>query len=466
MYYKLNENFRLRGWEKLPYALWERPYNRVHFLNKEYFQTLTLCNGLVDFEGIFANSRNREIAAELQKKGVICACEFGDETLGIQEYRLYENRYIGTVHWSITGKCNYKCKHCYMSAPDAKLGELSHEACMQLISQMADCGVQNVSLTGGEPLVRKDFYELLDALVEREINVTALYSNGKLVTEKLLDELEKRGLHPVIDMSFDGVGCHDWLRGVSGAEKEADRAFSLCAQRGFQTRSELCLHKKNKHVFRDSIKHLAALNVSSVKVNPVSNTESWEKYDKDYSFSTEEVFDLYLEYIPQYFEDGMPMGIMLGGLFMCRKGSKKYTIPARKFGGEKELCESATVCGHARHVLYLSPEGRMLPCMGLSSMELQQNYPLATEIGLQKGLRDSNYMSLIDTKIPEYFAKNEECAKCEHRYFCAAGCRASALANGQKDIMGKDAAACLVFKGGYAQRVEQAAKLGMEKINL
>lgn len=466
MYYKLTKNFRLRGWDKLPYALWERPSNQVHFLNKAYFETLTMCNGLVDFDSVFANDENRTIAAELQKKGVLSVCEFGDEPLKIQEYRLHQNRYIGTVHWSVTGKCNYKCKHCYMSAPDAKLGELSHETCMALIAQMAACGVQNVSLTGGEPLVRKDFYALLDALVEKEINVTALYSNGKLVTPELLDALETRGLKPVIDMSFDGVGCHDWLRGVPGAEKAVDRAFALCAQRGFTTRSELCLHQKNKHVFRESLNHLADLNVFSVKVNPVSITESWEKYDKDYSLSVKETLEVYLDYIPRYFEDGMPIGVMLGGLFMCRKGSEKYAIPVRKFGGDKERCESATVCGHARHVLYLSPEGRMLPCMGLSSMDIQQHYPLATEIGLQKGLTDSTYLSLIDTKTPEYFAKNEECARCEYRYDCAGGCRASALMNGSTNIMGKDSAACLIFKGGYIQRVEQAVKQGMGRNQL
>ncbi|WP_289466325.1 radical SAM protein, partial [Klebsiella pneumoniae] len=72
-------------------------------------------------------------------------------------------RYIRTAHWSITGRCNYRCKHCYMSAPDAKLGELSHETIMSIVQQLIDCGIYQVSLTGGEPLVRKDFMEIVDA---------------------------------------------------------------------------------------------------------------------------------------------------------------------------------------------------------------------------------------------------------------------------------------------------------------
>lgn len=451
MYYILNQAFRLRGWQKLPFALLERPSNRVHFLNKPYFETVSMCNGYIDFDTFFASDTHRQIAEDLLKKGVIRTCEFGEELLPAQEYKLHDNRYIRTAHWSITGKCNYRCKHCYMSAPNAKLGELSHEQCVSLIDQMAECGIQSVSLTGGEPLVRKDFYELLDLLLKYEINVDTIYSNGKLVTEQFLDELEARNQKPVIDMSFDGVGFHDWLRGVPNAEYEVNRAFELCAKRGFTTRSELCLHKKNSHVFRESINHLGKLGVSSVKVNPVANTDSWEQYNEDYSISIHETLEIYMDYIPHYFEDGMPIGIMLGGLFMCSKGSEHYAIPAMKFNGNKEHCESQTVCGHARHVMYLSPEGRMLPCMALSSSDVQLDYPLATEIGLKKGLTDSTYLSLIDTKISQYFEHNPSCNECEHKYFCAGGCRASALLDGNNDIMGKDPMFCIIHNGGYIQ---------------
>ena len=65
---------------------------------------------------------------------------------------------------SITGRCNYRCKHCYLSAPSAKLGELPHETMLEIIEQLAACGVQQVSLTGGEPLVRGDWWQLVDAL--------------------------------------------------------------------------------------------------------------------------------------------------------------------------------------------------------------------------------------------------------------------------------------------------------------
>lgn len=57
----------------------------------------------------------------------------------------------------------------------------------------------------------------------------------------LLDALEARGIRPEFNMSFDGVGTHDWLRGIDGAERDVERAFLLCRERGFPTGAEMRL---------------------------------------------------------------------------------------------------------------------------------------------------------------------------------------------------------------------------------
>ena len=69
----------------------------------------------------------------------------------------------GGMRWRCM-RCNFRCRHCYMSAPHAKLGELSHDVLMQVVEQIAACGIPAVSLTGGEPLLRKVFFEIVDAL--------------------------------------------------------------------------------------------------------------------------------------------------------------------------------------------------------------------------------------------------------------------------------------------------------------
>lgn len=114
-----------------------------------------------------------------------------------------------------------------MSAPEGKYGELSHEQCVNIIEQLSAAGIAQVSLTGGEPLVRRNFLDIVDALLAKKIAVRQICSNGALVNDQLLDQLARRGIRPEFSVSFDGVGCHDWLCGIASAEKSAIDALKL-----------------------------------------------------------------------------------------------------------------------------------------------------------------------------------------------------------------------------------------------
>lgn len=465
MFYTLHEDIVLRGWDKLPYALVRRPENEVLFLNGPMYDAVSLCDGKVDCDLPFIPEQTREAVRGLARDGIVVASERPGALTEDQKYQRHGNRYIRTVHWSITGRCNYRCKHCYMSAPEAKLGELDHRTVTDIARQIGKAGVQEVSLTGGEPLVRKDFLEIVDALLEQRIHITQFYSNGKLVTAGLLEALDRRGIHPEFNLSYDGdEGWHDWLRGIPDAGRIALDAFDLCHDMGFPTGAELCLHQGNRHLLRKSVNTLANHHCAHLKTNPVSMTDLWASYDKDYSLTTEELYDIYLDYIPRFFEDGMPLTLMLGGFFYCRKGSRDWLIPS--LHADESLGDRRTVCGHARNVLYLSPEGRMLPCFSLSAYDIQREFPLISELGLEAGLSDSSYLRLIDTRIEEYFRQNPACAACPYRDACGGACRAGALGarGGTGDLMGPDPSACLMFKGGYPDRIRQAAEEGLRLV--
>ena len=456
MYYRLKDNFILRGYDKLPYVLINLNNGYADFMNADTMNAIDLCDGSIDLSLPFIPAKTLEVIAKIKKAGVIEPCEAGQGLKENQKYRKYPSRYIRQAHWSITGKCNYRCRHCYMSAPDAKLGELSHDDIMSIIQQLGDCGVMSVSLTGGEPLVRSDFLEIVDALLERDIYIREIYSNGALVNEKLLKELDARNIHPVFDMSYDGEGWHDWLRGIKGAEEIVNRAFALCRDMGFPTHSEMCLHQFNKYTLRDSVKHLGSLGVSSMKVNPVADVGAWHENGYGKSISFKELYQLYLDYIPKYYEDGMPTGIMLGGFFTANPiEPDSFYIPAYKpMCKPSEMC----MCGHARHVMYISPESRTLPCMALSGMKIQDNYPLITEKGLQECITDSSYMKLIDTRASEYFSLHEDCKKCKYSLRCYGGCRADALTVNEDDIMGKAPGSCELYRGGWVAKIIAAVK--------
>ena len=452
MFYKLHEKLLLRGWQKLPNAVVEQGVGRPVFITAREMDALKLCNGMIDVDLPLVPQELRDLVKLAAERGWVAPCERGDAIRPEQAYKCYPSRYIRTAHWSITGHCNYRCKHCYMSAPDAKYGELSHEQVMSIVQQLIDCGVMEVSLTGGEPLVRKDFMEIVDALLAGGIRITTIYSNGKLVTDKLLDALDARGIHPEFNMSFDGVeGWHDWLRGIPGAGKIAEDAFLRCKEKGFPTGAEMCIHQGNKHLLRQTINRLAELGCRSLKTTPISNVGAWKEGGYGESITIDELYRLYLDYIPKYYEDGMPLSLQLGGFFLASpKKPEEYDIPSLKNCSDPA---KTCVCGHARMVMYISAEGRALPCMALSGMDIQEEFPLIPEIGLAGCLTDSRYMRLIDTRATEVLKHNPECSTCEYALQCLAGCRASALEFDSKDILAPDKAACAIFKGGWVEKI-------------
>ena len=466
MFHKLKPDYMLRGWKLLPTGVINRETRAYKFLPTKKFAVLKLCNGQNDSDGILFDDEQRKIIDELLAGGLIEANDTPSPLEAVQEYKFYDNRFMKSAHWSITGKCNCKCRHCYMSAPQHKVEEFSHEQCMEIISQMAACGVQTISLSGGEALVRKDFWEIVDALTAADIKITAIFSNGLLLNEKFFAELERRNLRPEFQVSFDGVnGCHDWLRGVEGAEKFAIRAIKLLQEKNLSVTVAIDLHRGNLFAFRDTVKILANLGVNYLRVAPIlENGEALGMSDK--ILSTEEFFNFAIEYIPQYIADGAPVPISLSGVFEGINPSE-YRIPIAKASEDANI-ERNCVCGSVRNSIHIDFNGFVMPCpsMGFNDAGMKHFSPIFDK-PLKELLNEGDYMKLINTRLEDYFKANPTCAACEYKNRCASGCRGHAMANnGDGDILGIDKDTCKFFKGGYYDRViEVADSLNLKRVD-
>lgn len=457
MNYKLKEDIYLRGWELLPTGLVRRHSRKVAFLPPAVYRALRKALDGISPDSVLFSPKEQRALKDLVKAGILEESEAPVPLTEQQKYRVYPNRYLYAVHWAITGRCNARCRHCYMSAPtrmDAPQGdEFSHEDCMEIVRQMEAAGVRTVTLTGGEALVRQDFFEIVDALLAAGILVTTVMSNGLLVNEKILGEFEQRGIKPEFSISFDGVGWHDWLRGVAGAEKAAERAFSLCRERGFATSAEYCLHRGNLGALRESVKFLASLGVSSLKVNRLS-LEGEAAGIADYAISCEEEYQAYLDYIPQFYEDGKPLDLMLSGFFYYHDGKHRSGSVKNR---EEQDCGDYCLCGHARNYMYITPEGFMVPCIPMGSSEGgKRHFPNIHETTIAAALRDSRYMGFIDTRLRDYFAHNPGCAVCQYKNRCAGGCRGHVAAEGGgDDLLARDEDTCRFFCDGWYDKLNE-----------
>ncbi len=461
MIYKLKRNYILRGWDKKAWVLVHRPENSYRTLTQTEFQTLLLCDGNTNLEADYVTDDIRKVLKQLEKESIVEPMESASSLEEDQNYHYYDNRFVRSAFWSVTGKCNYRCRHCYMDAPEGALGELSHEQAMELIDQMAQCGILRVNLSGGEPFVRKDFWPLVDRILSHNITISQVYTNGWLLTDAVLDEFEKRKLKPEFSISFDGVGWHDWMRGISGAEEAAIRALKLCIKRGFPTNVEMCIHKGNQDTLRETVSLLSDIGVPALKTSNVMQTELWRKNSEGNAMDIREYIEAMIRYIPYFYQDGMPMNVTLSSVINLKRGSRDYEVIPIKHNGE-ESSTAHYLCGAARYAGYITPEGRLLPCMPMTACKEQELFPLVQDIGLKKGLSDSFYMDIVDSRIRDLLAVNSKCAACAHKYQCGGGCRAIALEQ-TGNLMGCDGNYCILWNEGYVERIQETAEVAIAK---
>jgi len=122
--------------------------------------------------------------------------------------------------WEITLACNLACGHCGSRAGDAREHELSTAEAFNLIAQMAECGIGEVTLIGGEAFLRKDWLELA-AEINRKGMVATLTTGGYGVSLETAKRMRDAGIARV-SVSIDGLEeTHDFQRGKKGSWKSA-----------------------------------------------------------------------------------------------------------------------------------------------------------------------------------------------------------------------------------------------------
>ena len=455
MLYRLKKDYILRGWEKMPWVLVQRPDNEIHKLKQDEFQTLLLCDGETELDNNLMDDKLFGVLHQCEEKGYIEAIEKPASLENEQYYNYYNNRYVKSVFWSVTGKCNYRCRHCYVDGPDGKMGELSTAQALDLIDQMAECGVLRVDITGGEPFVRKDLWQLIDRILAYKMVVGYIYTNGWLIDEAMIAQFEKRGIKPKVQVSFDGIGWHDWMRGIPGAEQAALKALKLFHEHGFYTHVSMCVHRGNKHTIPKTVEMLKTVGVESIKVSNVDMTDLWKCNNQGNAMTRQEYTEAMIPYIDWYYRSGRPIKeLNFGGVALLQK-DKPGELSARHFSGCED-CLDHYMCGVTRWTCYITPEGRLLPCMPMASCPEQSKFPLVQDIGLKVGLSDSMYMQFVNGRLRDLFAANAECNECAYKYKCGGGCRASALAGPDHSLMGCDREMCEFWYSGYEARIRKA----------
>ena len=153
--------------------------------------------------------------------------------------------------WELTLACDLACRHCGSRAGKERPDELSTSEALDLVSQMADLGVKEVTLIGGEAYLRDDWLEILRAIRGRGMDVT-MTSGGRGLTPERIAEAHDAGLMGA-SISLDGdEATHDRLRGVIGSYRAAVLAMATMRARKMRV---AC----NSQINRLSVPHLGGI---------------------------------------------------------------------------------------------------------------------------------------------------------------------------------------------------------------
>jgi radical SAM protein with 4Fe4S-binding SPASM domain len=157
-------------------------------------------------------------------------------------------RRLFSVHWELTYRCNERCTHCYLDVlpPNAQVpGELTTEECKDILDQLAAEGALNLSLSGGEILVRQDFFEIAEYARKKGFALT-LYSNGILIKSAVADRIA--ALHPMrVELSIYGARAetHDRITLRPRSFELTTRACRFLVERGVRVMLKAPLMHEN-----------------------------------------------------------------------------------------------------------------------------------------------------------------------------------------------------------------------------
>lgn len=444
-YARLKKEWLLRGWTDEPRAIVNWTNGDCRKLSEELFFTAKACDGQTDFDNIAGVLQQNVRLDKLIKAGMAEECDPGEGIQPYQRFRKADNPYIRSVHWSVTGRCNLKCRHCYMQSPDGRYGELPLADILGIIDQLAAANVHLVELTGGEPFLRHDLPDILAALAEKQIGILRIYSNGTLITDAGLLGIKKLGLSPGIQISFDGCGTHEAMRGLAGTEPAAIEAIRRLRKHGFSVVVATSIDRVNIGSLAATYALMKELDIQFWRVAPPQEVGNWRQTTT--GLTAEEMLSACAPITARWLEDGRPFALQIPGY---RSGEEEQA-PA-------EYSPESYDCTACRLTCSLLPDGTIQPCPTYTDTVVYEKMPNLLREPFARIWSASALRTIIDIRKSEVLANNSECAACAEFKRCGGSCRATAVA-ATGDLLSVDPQICEMYKSHFQQRFNELAGL-------
>lgn len=349
---------------------------------------LVCCNLLVRYINFFVSLN------------IISSKTFGSEKFKLKESPDSVPSAPDQIAVLLTNECNLRCSHCGNENRDKKAHELSKEEWFKITDQCADMGVFVFNASGGEPFVRKDWYEILSYARSKGIEV-AITSNSTLINKDIVKKLKELDIFN-IHLSLDGVGeVHDYFRNRKGVFDSVVNAMSLLKKRKVPFGVTTAISKRN----------FGNLDELAEFINK-NHIQSWEIFwalplgcmNKIETLSPKE------------------MVIMAEKISDFRKNLKNTKIFVGDNLGYFDRCntqENWRGCRAGLSICAIDSEGKVKGC------------PIHPNCLIAGDLREKTLREIWDDKDAFWYNRNrksklkKQCGKCKFGKICRGGCKAS-----------------------------------------
>ena len=313
-------------------------------------------------------------------------------------------RFIPLVmSWNITRECNMKCAHCYINATEKKLdNELNTQEAKKLMDQIFQVSRPLLILSGGEPLLRPDVFELIGYGSKKGLKM-GLGSNGSLIDDDVARKLKEAGV-ATVSISLDShiPAQHDEFRGVAGAWEKAVQACKALRKNNVLVQVNTTLTQQNYNQIDDIMSFAESIGVENfhlfflvptgrgTKLTDISPEKYEEMITKTFAKTANHKLNVRPSCAPQFMRIAKDMGLdmrqwirgCIAGLYYCR----------------------------------IYPNGDVTPCPYL---------PIKLGNIREKSFKEIWFNSKVFNALRDPNSLKGKCGACEYRSLCG-GCRARA----------------------------------------
>lgn len=343
-----------------------------------------------------------ENVAAIRREDCACVSEISGRDTCLEMIK--RGDHIRSVHVEIANVCNERCVHCYIPHGD-KTKTIDSTLFLRIIDEARLLNALNITISGGEPLLHKDFILFLRRCRELDLSVNVL-SNLVLLSDQIVQEMCANPLLSVQTSLYSiDSSVHDSITKVPGSFDKTSKAIERLVAAGVPVQISCPIMKQNKDTYHEVIKWGREHNVATV-----TDYVIFASYDhKNKNLANR----LTLPEISEAFD---------------KQASPAYVQSLREAAAEKCLqCGQDPICSIWRYYLCVSATGTVFPCVGWQDRVVGDlNTTSLREVW--KTAKDALYLKHIKR------ADFPKCVNCKDRGFCTVCMMANANENSDGDI--------------------------------